>query len=650
MPRAAIRGAIMPRLNRHKLDFRRDLTKSVGPFLAYCALARALRRAYRLHRQGPVIVGILLPEDTETSFYETAVKHLAYKHARKDALGRRDTLVLVAEKDGRGNRYNSVDFIEAMRDFQRIVVLGENRGAFPQDFDLVADHVVEVGPVLPRHVQAAAKLCLHRTASEDDAAVIASKPLATVNLALRPGRSVVASIKAMERREAERKQDEQQDGPKLEDLHGLGDAGAWGRELATDFADWQAGRIPWSDVDRGILVSGPPGTGKTTFAKALAATCGVHLVLGSMGRWQAKGHLGDMLKAMRAAFDEARKKAPSIVFLDEIDAAGDRERFDDHNREYDMKVVAALLECIDGAEGREGVVVVGACNHPHRLDAALVRPGRLDRHVRIPFPDAKAREGIVRFHLRGELEGADLSAVSERTEGRTGADLEQLVRSARRSARRLRRPMEAVDLENALPARSTVPEAVVRRSAVHEAGHVLVGLSVGFQLKGVTLADTYDPNGSEWQAGGGALFGMEHITERTRQELLDRICVALAGLAAEEAVFGTRGAGGGGHPGSDLYVATLDALQMEASYGLGGGLAYLSSDRPEDLLATLRINGEVRKRVDGVLNEQFRRARGILQEQRGDLERLAADLYAKRELSLEEVRAVVEAQPRLALH
>lgn len=157
--------------------------------------------------------------------------------------------------------------------------------------------------------------------------------------------------------------------------------------------------------------------GKTVFAQALAKSCDVHLVLGSIGRWQAKGHLGDMLKAMRAAFDEARARVPSIMFLEEIDAVGDREKFSDHNAQYCTEVVNALLECIDGAEGREGVVVVGACNHPHKIDAALTRAGRLDRHIRIPLPDRKGREGILRWHLAGALVDADLSDVSERTEG-----------------------------------------------------------------------------------------------------------------------------------------------------------------------------------------------------------------------------------------
>src|SRR5690606_16770746 len=103
--------------------------------------------------------------------------------------------------------------------------------------------------------------------------------------------------------------------PTLDDLHGLGAAGAWGRDLAQDLLDWQQRNISWSDVDRGILLYGAPGTGKTTFAGALARTCGVTLIATSMSQWQAKGHLGDYLKAMRKSFDDARNNAPCILFI-----------------------------------------------------------------------------------------------------------------------------------------------------------------------------------------------------------------------------------------------------------------------------------------------------------------------------------------------
>lgn len=640
----------MPRLRQNQNDSRQDVTRSVGQFIAHCGLRRAARTCHALHRPGPVIVGFILPEGAHLRFYETAAIKLANKHSRIDAIGDRNTVVLTAYDQDSLSRHNACDFTDAVSAFDRVVVVAENEKALPDDFDLVADALVTVGNATGRDVIAAVKVCLRCEISDRHAEIVATAPLNKVSLALRPGRKITEAVDAIERLLTTPKITKTSEkGPILDDLYGLGEAVNWGRELAVDYSDWRAGLIPWSDVDRGILVSGPSGTGKTTFAKALARTCQVHLVLGSVARWQATGHLGDMLNAMRKAFDEARKNAPAIVFLDEIDAVGDRERFSGQHSHYSTQVVAGLLECIDGAESKEGVVVVGACNYPDKLDAALVRPGRLDRHVRIPDPDPGARLGILRYHLRGDLECEDLSLIVDRTDGRTGADLEQVVREARRRARRRGRPMDLTDLAESLPPLASIPNVLVRRLAVHESGHVVVGVSLGLSLERVTLMSTYDPLGTETQVGGGAQFRFESLTERTRQEFDDRICMGLGGLAAEEIVLGARGAAGGGVPGSDLYNATIDALRLENSYGLGQGLAYFSDDSEAGLMSVLRTNPEVRKQVNQTLDEQFSRAKQILQRRRDKLERLIVELFKKRFLSADEVRLVIEAQPGLAL-
>lgn len=249
----------------------------------------------------------------------------------------------------------------------------------------------------------------------------------------------------------------------LGQLHGMDEAVTWGMALARDLAEYRRGVLPWSAVDRGVLLYGPPGTGKTTFAKALAGSCGVPLISGTLSQWQAAGYLNDLLKAMRAAFAEARAAAPAILFIDEIDSFGDRTRFTHDNKDYSIQVVNGLLEELDGIGGREGVVVVGACNHPGRLDPAITRSGRLDRAIAIPVPDQQALVRILRHHLGVDLPDVGLSTAALLALGGTGADCERWVRGARRRARHAGR-----DLVVARPARRDprAPAGTDRRRGV----------------------------------------------------------------------------------------------------------------------------------------------------------------------------------------
>ncbi|MEW9614635.1 AAA family ATPase [Shinella sp. S4-D37] len=535
---------------------------------------------------------------------------------------------------------------------RRIVLITNKLDGLPSDLIASADIVSEIAPPTPEHYRAGAREAKVAGMTEEIAEFLAPLPFDTVATAFRVSRPLAASVRHLLRAQQEAAKagpaPAKPSGPRLEDMAGYGAARDWGIQLSEDLRAWKAGEIGWEDVDRGALLYGPPGCGKTSYAKALANTCGVELVLASAAKWQAKGHLGDYLRAMRGAFDEARKKAPCLLFIDEADSFGSRDAptSDDHHRDYRRQVINGLLECLDPSEGRDGVVVVAATNNPSVIDPALLRSGRLEKLIGIPLPDGDARAAILLHHMRGQKIDVNLKRFVWATRGWSGADLEKLARDARRIARRRKVAVTEDLLMEVMPARHVFNAAELRATAVHEAGHAIIGVLLACDtLTSVHIERDVPLHGSRLVVGL-AEFEPDERAAKTAVYYDTRIAMLLGGLAAETLVYGCGSDSAGGDPSSDLAIASDIATRLERHFGLGESLS-VELGRGERPLEYLRDRDpELRRLVDARLKLQFARAIEILSDHRAELDHLVEMLVTKFRVEGDEVRALLSSPRR----
>jgi ATP-dependent Zn protease len=609
---------------------------SLPEFLAYAGINRAIR-PYR--RVPHFAIGLILPEwERKTSYVKAA---LMFFDPRSD-YRYQDQVKIFDETKADAH-------IEAVMDMlqnKQTIIIFRSEEAIPDDLRLALDVVVTIEPPDVRQVRGVVRWGYKTTVTDKQADALISCDWRRLKLAMTWGRRMPRVLSVIEKMAQwstspstpamSKRAGEALNGVTLEEMEGYGEAKTWGLDLVKDLDDWRAGTITWDDVDRGVLLSGPPGVGKTIFAKALAASCSAELVVASYAKWQAKGHLGDFLKAMEKSFRDAKKAAPSILFLDEIDAFGSREETNSSNESYDMKAITGLLEQLDGLEGREGVIVVAASNHPDRIDPAILRAGRLDRHVRIPLPDLAARTAIFRMHLRDGFNDANFHAFAELSEGASGADIQKIARDARREARRHRRPIKLADVLINLPIPAFIPPEALRVNAVHEIGHAVVGVVLGMELVSVEISPKILLTTAN-QPVGKARFGRGSWVRRTKAHYLDAIAMGLGGMAAEQLMLGCHDDGVAGGRGSDLYDATRTAIMLDRAYGMGDGLSSLGDISDAPLIDITRMDRSVLARADKILSQQLERATEILKLHRPACERLVDGLVASLELSGQEV-------------
>jgi AAA+ superfamily predicted ATPase len=370
---------------------------------------------------------------------------------------------------------------------------------------------------------------------------------------------------------------------RLDELVGLGEARQIVQDVMADFLDALNGRVRWDEVDRGMLLVGPPGTGKTMLARVLAQECGFRFVSARIGGWMTgDANLGAVIVAMRQTFTDARQYAPCILFLDEIDSLGNRQTFGDHNSAWDTAFLTAVLAELQGFDDSRGIFVIGATNHEEHVDPALRRAGRLDQVVRLDYPPAPDLARILEQYLApyqaaGRLDRSlDISAVGTVMAGASGAEVEQYVRDAARRARRENGPIATRHLVAAatgVPRRTVASiansPAELERTAYHEAGHAIVRVTCPLSAGEISVVSIVQRNDGSLGFTG---FLPGDVTGWSAAHYREYIEILLAGRAAEELRYGPDdvSAGAGGLTDScDLAVATGVATRMLCGAGLG---------------------------------------------------------------------------------
>ncbi len=447
----------------------------------------------------------------------------------------------------------------------------------------------------------------------------------------------------------------------FEDVAGIDEAKEELQEIVEFLKDPQkfqrlGGRIP-----KGALLVGPPGTGKTLLARAIAGEANVPFFTIS-GSDFVEMFVGVGASRVRDMFEQAKKNAPCIIFIDEIDAVG-RHRgagLGGGNDEREQTLNQLLVE-MDGFEANEGVILVAATNRPDVLDPALLRPGRFDRQVVVPNPDILGREKILKVHLRKVPVGPDIDVrvVARGTPGFSGADLANLVNEAAlMAARRGKRVVTMADLEASkdkvmmgAERRSMVmSEEEKRLTAYHEGGHALVALNM----------PASDPIHKATIIPRGRALGMvmrlperDHLSV-TREKFEADIAVAMGGRLAEELIFGhdkvTSGAS------SDIEMATRMARAMVTRYGMSeklGPLAYSENEEEvflgHSIARQQNISEETSRSIDSeirrIVEECYERARKVLTDHIDQLHMLARGLLEYETLSGEEIRGLLRGEP-----
>jgi ATP-dependent Zn protease len=423
--------------------------------------------------------------------------------------------------------------------------------------------------------------------------------------------------------------------PRLEDAIEYGAARTWGLELAKDFADYNLGLCKWEDVSRGAVLHSPPGMGKSLFAKILARACRVPIVITSIPELFATsaGFLDSVIKAQRAVYTRCASINPCILFWDEIDALPNRATLSSRGADWWLPVIEDFMLLLDSAVSqREGICVIGATNRLNGIDAAIMRPGRLERAIEIQPPDRAGIANILRFHLDQNLRGVDLTSFATMLAGSTGADIMMVVRDARRIARQAGRAVTQDDLMAAIAPPETIPALALHRMTLHEAAHAVAAIASGLRVAYCRVQS------SEGEAGR-TVISFDRNDYLTAHAIETRVVGLLAGRVAERILIGAVSDGGA----SDLKSATGTIAAMHISSGLGDQLVYLGDET--EALRQVQRDRRLRATVEEHLQQLQRRTEALVRQHRAPIIAVASELAVRRFLTGDAIEAILTQFP-----
>ena len=437
------------------------------------------------------------------------------------------------------------------------------------------------------------------------------------------------------------------------DVAGIDEAKQELKEVVDFLKEPEKFRKIGAKIPKGVLLLGEPGTGKTLLAKAVAGEAKVPFFSMS-GSEFVEMFVGVGASRVRDLFSKARKNAPCIVFIDEIDAVG-RKRGTGQgggNDEREQTLNQLLVE-MDGFGTDETIIVLAATNRADVLDRALTRPGRFDRQVYVDMPDIKGREEILRVHAKGKkfAPDVDFKIIAKKTAGMAGADLANILNEgAILAARAGRTEITMADLEEASekvqmgPEKKSkiVPEDEKRIVAYHEVGHAIVGYEIGSEDRVHKI--TMIPRG---KAGGYTLLlPEEEKSFHSKKHMLDKIATYFGGRAAEEIIFGKENITSGA--GSDIYHATAIAKEIVTRFGMTDqfGPIFLDATQEDYMFQRKYYSEQTGKEVDDeirkIITEQYSRAKNILLENRDKLEEVTRILLEKETIMGPEFEAIMK--------